>query len=57
MEPKNLLIVVHKDNIHNYLIQKLENININDNECLLCKKFRERLGRNRIRHVFKCIKM
>ncbi len=55
MDNNNLQIVLHKNSIINDLIQKMEKTEIND-ECKLCKKLRERLGKNKMGRIFKCVK-
>lgn len=55
MNKNNLQIILHKDNIINNLINKMENININD-ECKLCQRLRKKLGHNKSGRILKCVK-
>ena len=52
---KNSQIVLHKDNNIFDLINKMDSVDIND-ECRLCQRLRQKMGRNKLGRILKCVK-
>jgi hypothetical protein len=59
---KNAFLDYIKNRDMNQLVDSMNdidiniNININNNECMLCKKLKQKLGKNRFMKTLKCVK-
>ena len=55
---KNAFLDYIKNKDMNQLVDSMSNIdiNINNNECMLCKKLKQKLGKNRFMKTLKCVK-
>jgi|LakMenEpi03Aug12_release.lakeMendotaPanAssembly.Ray.scaffolds.fasta_scaffold5568939_1 hypothetical protein len=55
---KNAFLDYIKNKDMNQLVDSMNDIDINDNnnECMLCKKLKQKLGKNRFMKTLKCVK-